>query len=164
MATNYKIKLKRFNGTDYDTLNLLSSNIIMETGNTLQSDVIPSTNGIIKNNNGSFQVATLGSDYTSINDNSSTSSTQTWSIDKIKNNASMALYFTSVPILATTGDIATLNNSNITENHVIADIIWDNPSYISSDVTWTTSNGSLVLNGTCISATTANIVLVKKIN
>ena len=63
MATNYKIRLKRFNGTDYDTLNLLSSNIIMGTGNTLQSDVIPSTNGIIKNNNGSFQVATLGTDY-----------------------------------------------------------------------------------------------------
>lgn len=63
MATNYKIRLKRFNGTDYDTLNFSSSDIIMETGNTLQSDVIPSTNGIIKNNNGSFQVATLGTDY-----------------------------------------------------------------------------------------------------
>ena len=63
MATNYKIRLKRFNGTDYDTLNLLSSNIIMNTGNTLQSDVIPSTNGVIKNNNGSFQIATLGTDY-----------------------------------------------------------------------------------------------------
>lgn len=63
MATSYKIRLKRFNGTDYDTLNLVSSNIIMNTGNTLQSDVIPSTNGIIKNNNGVFQIATLGTDY-----------------------------------------------------------------------------------------------------
>ena len=63
MATSYKIRLKRFNGVDYDTLNLVSSDIIMNTGNTLQSDVIPSTNGIIKNNNGVFQIATLGTDY-----------------------------------------------------------------------------------------------------
>ena len=63
MATSYKIRLKRFNGTDYDTLNLVSTNIIMNTGNTLQSDIVPLTNGIIKNNNGVFQVATVGTDY-----------------------------------------------------------------------------------------------------
>lgn len=38
MATSYKIRLKRFNGTDYDTLNLISDNIIMSTGNDLQTD------------------------------------------------------------------------------------------------------------------------------
>ena len=63
MATSYKIRLKRFNGTDYDTLNLVSSNIIMNTGNTLQSDIVPNSNGMIKNNNGVFQVATKGTDY-----------------------------------------------------------------------------------------------------
>lgn len=38
MATSYKIRLKRFNGTDYDTLNLTSDNIIMSSGNNLQTD------------------------------------------------------------------------------------------------------------------------------
>ena len=38
MATSYKIRLKRFNGTDYDTLNLISDNIIMSSGNNLQTD------------------------------------------------------------------------------------------------------------------------------
>lgn len=67
MATSYKIRLKRFNGTDYDTLNLVSSNIIMNTGHTLQSDIVPVTNGIIKNNGGTFEIATLGTDFTKIN-------------------------------------------------------------------------------------------------
>lgn len=75
-----------------------------------------------------------------------------------------ALYFTSVAISATTGDIATVSNAKITADHVLAEITWANPSAITTDVTWTTSNGSLVLNGTCTSATTANIVLVKKNN
>lgn len=38
MSTSYKIRLKRFNGTDYDTLNLVSDNIIMSSGNDLQMD------------------------------------------------------------------------------------------------------------------------------
>lgn len=63
MATSYKIRLKRFNGTDYDTLNLLSDNIIMSTGNTLQDDIVPNSNGILKNNNGTFNIASLGTDY-----------------------------------------------------------------------------------------------------
>ena len=75
-----------------------------------------------------------------------------------------ALYFTSVAISATTGDIATVSNAKITADHVLAEITFANPSAITTDVTWTTSNGSLVLNGTCTTATTANIVLVKKNN
>lgn len=63
MATNYKIRLKRFNGVDFDTLNLLSENIIMNTGNTLQNDVIPNSNGLLKNNSGVFQIAEKGADY-----------------------------------------------------------------------------------------------------
>ena len=62
MATSYKIRLKRFNGVDYDTLNLSSDNIIMGNGNTLQN-IIPSTNGMVKNNNGNFQTAVVGTDY-----------------------------------------------------------------------------------------------------
>lgn len=75
-----------------------------------------------------------------------------------------ALYFTAVPISATTGDIATVSNSKITADHVVASIEWANPSAITTDVDWTTSAGSLVLNGTCTAATTAAIILVKKNN
>lgn len=74
------------------------------------------------------------------------------------------MYLTSVPISATTGDIATVINSKITEDHVVADIIFANVAYLASKVTWTTTSGSLVLNGKCGAATTANIVLVKKTN
>lgn len=75
-----------------------------------------------------------------------------------------ALYFTSVAVSATTGDIATVSNAKITADHVVAEVTWANPSAITTDVTWTTASGSLVLNGTCTAATTANIVLVKKNN
>lgn len=79
-------------------------------------------------------------------------------------DAGGALWFTNVAISATTGDIATISNSAITANHVLGHIEWANPSAITTDVTWTTSAGSLVLNGTAASATTANILLVLKNN
>ena len=75
-----------------------------------------------------------------------------------------ALYYTSVACSATTGDFATVTNADITSDHVVAEVTWANPSAITTDVTWTTASGSLVLNGTCTAATTANIVLVKKNN
>lgn len=75
-----------------------------------------------------------------------------------------ALYFTSVAVSATTGDIVSLSNAKITADHVVAEVTFANPSAITTDVTWTTASGSLVLNGTCASATTASIVLVKKNN
>ena len=74
------------------------------------------------------------------------------------------LYLTSVAISATTGDIATVSNNAITANHVLTECVFANPGYITTDVTWTTAAGSLTLNGTCGTATTANIVLVKKDN
>lgn len=75
-----------------------------------------------------------------------------------------ALYFQNVAVSATTGDIATISNAKITADHVVAEVTWANPSAITTDVTWTTSSGSLLLSGTCTAATTADIVLVKKNN
>lgn len=75
-----------------------------------------------------------------------------------------ALYFTSIACAATTGDFATVSNANITANHVVVSVEYANPSAITSDVTWTTANGSVTLNGTCASATTCSIVLVEKDN
>ena len=78
--------------------------------------------------------------------------------------ATQALYFTSVACSATTGDFLTKNDASITANHVVAECTFANPAAITTDVTWTTANGSVTLNGTCASATTANLVLVKKGN
>lgn len=74
------------------------------------------------------------------------------------------LYLTGVACAATTGNFLSYSNSAITANHVLSECVFANPSAITTDVTWTTANGSLVLNGTCASATTANLVLVKKDN
>ena len=75
-----------------------------------------------------------------------------------------ALYFTNVPVAAMTGDIATITDTDITTDHVLAEIEWANPTAITTNVTWTSNNGSLILNGSCSSATTANVTLIKKIN
>lgn len=74
------------------------------------------------------------------------------------------LFLTSVACSATTGNFATVANAAITANHVVASIEYDNPAAITTDVTWTTATGSLVLNGTCASATSATIILIKKDN
>ena len=71
------------------------------------------------------------------------------------------IYLTNVAVSATTGDIASVSDQRITADFVVAECVFANPSAITSDVTWTTGSGSLVLNGTCSSATTANVVLVK---
>ena len=77
---------------------------------------------------------------------------------------SQVLYFTSVACSATTGNFLTKSDANITADHVVAECVFANPSAITTDVTWTTASGSVTLNGTCASATTANLVLVKKGN
>lgn len=74
---------------------------------------------------------------------------------------SAALYFKDVAISAMTGDFASVNDSAITADYVVAECDFSNPSAITTDVTWTTASGWLILNGTCTAATTANIVLVK---
>lgn len=81
--------------------------------------------------------------------------------DKIKNKV---LYLTEIACSATTGNFVSYSNSAITADHVVAECVFANPSAITSNVTWTTANGSLTLNGTCSTATTVNVVLVKKDN
>ena len=58
------------------------------------------------------------------------------------------------------GDFATVNNAAISSNHIVANIVFSSPNYIRSDVIWTTTDGSLTLNGRCYVATTADIILV----
>ena len=80
--------------------------------------------------------------------------------DEVKNKV---LVF-DITVNALTGNIATKNDDRITADHVVVECVWGNSSYITTNVTATTSAGSLVLNGTCTTATTATVTLVKKDN
>lgn len=96
-----------------------------------------------------------------IYNNGLTSTTYATSYQGIDN---ATLYFKNVPVSVNNGDIATISDTDITNDHVVAEIYWANPSAITSNVTWTTSAGNLVLNGNCVTATTANVLIIKKIN
>lgn len=74
------------------------------------------------------------------------------------------LYYTGVAVTAGTGDIVNYSNAAITNEHVLAECVFANPIEITTDVTWTTTAGNLRLNGTCSSATTVNVVLIKRDN
>ena len=74
--------------------------------------------------------------------------------DEMANNI---LYFAAA-------DICTITDSRITADHVVTECVWASPSNITTDVSWTTSAGQLVLNGECSAATTVNITLAKKAN
>ena len=78
--------------------------------------------------------------------------------------ANRNLFFKDQAVSAMTGNILVISNAAITADHVLAECTWGNPSNITTDVTWTTAAGSLTLNGTCSSATTATITLIKKDN
>ncbi len=62
--------------------------------------------------------------------------------------------FSSLPL--------TINSSVIKEEMVVAECVFGTPSAITSDVTWTTANGSLTLNGTMAANTntSADILLI----
>lgn len=95
-------------------------------------------------------------------DDTAPSATSVYSSEKVE--SIKALYLTSVACSAMTGDFASVSNDAITADHVVIECIFASPGAIKSWVTWTTAAGSLVLNGTCSAATTADIVLVVKHN
>lgn len=71
------------------------------------------------------------------------------------------LYIEDVVCNAMTGDFAQVANNSIDEGYVLAMIEFATPAYITSNYTWTTSEGFLKLNGTCSGATTCNVLLIK---
>ena len=56
--------------------------------------------------------------------------------------------------------------ANITADHYVVECVFDKPNAITTDVTWTTGNGTLTLVGTCTDAASnsAHITLAKKGN
>ena len=93
-----------------------------------------------------------------------TAQTVTGAIAEIHGELSDVLYLSSVTCSATTGDFVNKNDSAITADHVIADIVFDDPVAIAKINSWTTTSGNIKINGICSSATTCNIVLAKKAN
>lgn len=70
-----------------------------------------------------------------------------------------SIYIKDIACSAMTGDFVSTTDFRINSNSAVAEVTFANPSAITSDVTWTTSAGAIVLNGTCTSATTCNILL-----
>ena len=78
--------------------------------------------------------------------------------------ANKVLRFDNITVNATTGDIATKNDDRITADHELARCEFGNSLGITSSVDVITSAGSVALNGTCTSATTAKLILIKPDN
>lgn len=76
------------------------------------------------------------------------------------------LFYTAVTCAATTGNFVEFIDSKITSNHVLVYCEFANPDAVSPKLTWTTSgsNQRLRINGTCTTATTCDVVLIKKNN
>lgn len=147
--------------TDVDIENPLTNQVLRYNGTSWEAKTLgaaadkATTNAVTQD---STALVESGAVYTE----TSTLSTQIQTLSS--QAANKVLYFTGVACSATTGDFTSYSNSAITANHVVSECVFANPSAITTDVTWTTANGSVTLNGTCTTATTVNLVLVKKDN
>ena len=75
---------------------------------------------------------------------------------EIKNRT---LFYQAQGVSAGSGTIVTIDDDRITENHVLMKFVPANGSAVTSGITCTTSAGRAILTGTCMAATTAEIVL-----
>lgn len=65
MSSNYKVRLRRYNGNDYDVLNLSSNNVLMDNGNTVEGEIENISSNLYFVN----KVYPVGSIYLSTNNN-----------------------------------------------------------------------------------------------
>ena len=87
----------------------------------------------------------------------------------ISKNSGPILYYTSQPVSVVSNAeimrIPTYGTDNkITTDTIVLECTFANPSYITSNITWTSYEGYISFSGTCITATTANVTLGKKNN
>jgi len=76
-----------------------------------------------------------------------------------------ALWFTAVPVSATSGTIVEFSDSRITTDHVLAAYVFYNETSITELINWSTNlAGRITIAGTCTAATTVDLFLVKKNN
>lgn len=66
--------------------------------------------------------------------------------------------------VASSAEILRISSNLITENTIVLECTFNNPSAISRGVTWTSYNGYISFIGTCVKATKANVVLANKGN
>lgn len=79
------------------------------------------------------------------------------------------LYYTNQTVsVATSAQImripASDTDSDITADTVVLACTFANPSYVTSDVSWTSYDGYITFSGTCTAVTSANVVLGRKGN
>lgn len=86
-------------------------------------------------------------------------------LDTDMESKSSVTYFTSQTVsVASNAEILRITDTSITTDTVVLGCVFDNPSYISGDVTWTSYAGYISFIGTCTVATTADVTLGTKIN
>ena len=74
-------------------------------------------------------------------------------------------YFTSQALsAASNAEILRIVDSSITPKTICINIVIDNPSYVISDISWTSYDGYIAFTGTCTAVTTADVTLAKKQN
>lgn len=74
--------------------------------------------------------------------------------------ATSAIYFYQQTVnVANNAEILRITDSSITPYVVVLECTFANPSYITSDITWTSYDGYISFTGTCTVATTANVTL-----
>lgn len=56
----------------------------------------------------------------------------------------------------------TKSDSRITSDHVVVDSVFSNPSMMTSDLSWTTSDGSITISGSMSGSTTLTLTLAVK--
>lgn len=70
------------------------------------------------------------------------------------------LYFYQQSVsAATSATIMTISDSRITADTVVLECTFATPANITSNVSWTSTAGSITFSGTCIAGTTANVTL-----
>ena len=73
------------------------------------------------------------------------------------------LYIKDIPVIEATSDtIVNYFDDRITPQHVLAEVVWASPEYITTDVAWSTETaGYITMSGTCTTETTVNVILVR---
>lgn len=74
-------------------------------------------------------------------------------------------YYASQTVnVASNAEIFRITNASITTDTVVLECVFADPSYITSDITWTSYSGYIAFTGTCTTATTANVTIATKVN
>jgi len=65
---------------------------------------------------------------------------------------------------ANNAEIFRITDASITTDTIVLNCTFANPSYITSDIAWTSYTGYIAFTGTCTAATTADVTLGQKDN